>query len=180
MEEVTKKTYEEATRELVFEPCGITSCALTGNTLAERREGEVIYSDQNGYDPYGFNFTRMDSHGGWISTSHDLVRFLVQVDGFQTKPDILSPDSIKNMTKSESGSGYAKGWAVNSLNNWWHNGSLQGSLSFMVRAQNGFCMAALINSRRLNSSMDIELDRLTWDMIDQVREWPQVDLFAAG
>ena len=177
IEEVTKKSYEDAASDLVFKPCGMTSLDLTGNTLKERRPFEVIYCDQNGYDPYGFNFRRMDSHGGWISTSEDLARFLVHVDGFPTKPDILNSDSINVMT-TPSNSGYAKGWCVNRSNNWWHNGSLQGSLSFMVRADNGFCMVALINSRRWKSPMDGDLDKLTWDMIGQVNRWPSIDLFS--
>ena len=177
IEEVTKKSYEDAASDLVFKPCGMTSLDLTGNTLKERRPFEVIYCDQNGYDPYGFNFRRMDSNGGWISTSEDLARFLVHVDGFPTKPDILNSDSINVMT-TPSNSGYAKGWCVNRSNNWWHNGSLQGSLSFMVRADNGFCMVALINSRRWKSPMDGDLDKLTWDMIGQVNRWPSIDLFS--
>lgn len=177
IEEVTKQSYEDATSDLVFKPCGMTSLDLTGNTLKERKPLEVIYYDQTGYDPYGFNFRRMDSHGGWISTSEDLARFLVHVDGFQTKPDILNPDSIKVMTKPTN-SGYAKGWCVNRFNNWWHNGSLQGSLSFMVRADNGFCMVALINSRRWKSPMDSDLDKLTWNMIGQIKRWPSMDLFS--
>ena len=177
IEEVTKKSYEDAASDLVFKPCGMTSLDLTGNTLKERRPFEVIYCDQNGYDPYGFNFRRMDSHGGWISTSEDLARFLVHVDGFPTKPDILNSDSINVMT-TPSNSGYAKGWCVNRSNNWWHNGSLQGSLSFMVRADNGFCMVALINSRRWKSPMDGDLNKLTWDMIGQVNRWPSIDLFS--
>ena len=119
----------------------------------------------------------MDSHGGWISTSEDLARFLVHVDGFPTKPDILNSESINVMT-TPTNSGYAKGWCVNRSNNWWHNGSLQGSLSFMVRADNGFCMVALINSRRWKSPMDGDLDKLTWDMIGQINRWPSIDLFS--
>jgi len=177
IEEATGKPYEISASDLVFQPSGMTSLDLTGNTLEERKNLEVIYSDQTGYDPYGFNFKRMDSHGGWISTSQDLARFLVHVDGFPTKPDILNADSIKTMTTPAS-PGYAKGWCVNRFNNWWHNGSLQGSLSFMVRAQNGFCMVALINSRRWKSLMDAELDKLTWDIISKVTNWPQADLFS--
>lgn len=178
IEEITKKSYQDAVEELVFQPCGMTSCELTGNTLEERKPNEVIYLDQNGYNPYGFNFRRMDSHGGWISTSQDLARFLVHVDGFQTKIDILKPETIKIMTNSNS-NGYAMGWCVNNYNNWWHAGSLQGSLSFMVRANSGLCMVALINTRQVNSSMEENLDKLTWDMVGQIKKWPSIDLFSS-
>ena len=61
----------------------------------------------------------MDGHGGWIASARDMVRLLVAVDGFPTKPDILSPATITSMvTPSTNNANYAKGWSVNSLNNW--------------------------------------------------------------
>jgi CubicO group peptidase (beta-lactamase class C family) len=91
IEKLTGRTYEAAVRERVLRPCGISSMRISGNTLAERAGREVVYYDQDGEDPYRMNVRRMDSHGGWLATPTDLVRFLVRVDGFPTKPDILKP-----------------------------------------------------------------------------------------
>ena len=177
IEEVTKMPYPDAAHKLVFEPCGMTSLELTGNKLEQRKSLEVIYQDQSGYDPYGYNFERMDSHGGWISTAEDLVRFLVHVDGFSKKPDILTSDSIRVMTSPNS-PGYVKGWVIDNFQAWCHAGGLQGSFSYMARSKDGFCMAALINSRRINSPMDVELHKLPWEMIAQIKKWPSIDLFS--
>ena len=76
----------------------------------------------------------MDAHGGWIATARDLVRLLTAVDGFPSRPDILSAATIQTMTTpSANNINYAKGWQVNSAGNWWHGGSLHGSYSWMVR-----------------------------------------------
>jgi hypothetical protein len=46
------------------------------------------------------------------------VRVAVRVDGYATKPDLLSAASITEMTPpSLAGSGYAMGWQVNSAVN---------------------------------------------------------------
>ncbi len=88
------------------------------------------------------------------------------------------PETIKVMTTASSASaGYAKGWCVNKQNNWWHMGSLPGTTTVMVRTSHQFCWAALTNTRKTKSSIDADLDRLTWDMIGRIRTWPEEDLF---
>lgn len=178
IEKLTGQSYENYVCENVLAPCGITRMRISGNTRAERAPGEVVYYDQDGEGPYQMNVRRMDSHGGWLATPTDLVRFLVRVDGFPTKPDLLKPETIKMMTTaSPANAGYAKGWCVNKSNNWWHMGSLPGTTTVMVRAHHQFCWAALINTRKPGSSIDADLDKLTWEMIDRIKTWPEEDLF---
>ena len=176
IEKLTGKSYAEAVQQEVFKPCGIEGMRLGANSLAERNPLEVVYYDPNGEDPYGMNVRRMDSHGGWLATPTDLVRFLVRVDGFPTKPDILKPETIRIMTTgSVAAPDYAKGWCINRSNNWWHTGSLPGTTSVMVRTSGQFCWAALTNTRGANSTGN--LDRLVWDMIGKIQTWPKHDLF---
>ena len=178
IEKVTGKTYAEAVQERILTPCGIPSMRISGNTLAERAAGEVIYYDQNGEAPYRMNVRRMDSHGGWLATPTDLVRFLVRVDCFPTRPDILKPDTLQTMTTASAAShGYAKGWCVNKYHNWWHMGSLPGTLTVMVRTSGQFCWAALTNTRRSKSPMGDDLDALMWQMVGKITRWPDRDMF---
>lgn len=115
---------------------------------------------------------RMDSHGGWIARPRDLVNFLMRVSGFAAPPSILEPQSIRAMTTASAANpNYAKGWSVNSLDNWWHNGSLPGTSTIAVRTHSGFCWAAFGNSRSLNTPLDRDLDNLIWDMVRQVKSW---------
>jgi CubicO group peptidase (beta-lactamase class C family) len=170
IEKIARQSYAEFVGNAVLKRCGITDMAIAGNTLAQRRRGEVAYYGQGHENPYDMNVTRMDSHGGWIARPADLLQFAMQVDGFSA--NILKPDTIRIMTTaSRPNEGYAKGWSVNKANNWWHNGSLPGTSTIMVRTHSGYCWAAFINTRRPDSAIDGDLDQLIWTMVAQVKSW---------
>ena len=46
----------------------------------------------------GYNWEIMTAAGGWVASAHDLCKWLVAVDRFSTKPDILLPATIDTMT----------------------------------------------------------------------------------
>jgi CubicO group peptidase (beta-lactamase class C family) len=172
IERLSGQTYETYVRDVILRRCGIEDMHIAGNTLAERQPGEVRYYTQNDGDPYAMNVRRMDAHGGWIARPADLVRFATHVDGFSTTPNVLSPTAIQVMTSATPANPhYAKGWAVNQYDNWWHTGSLPGTATIMVRTHSGFCWAALTNTRRPQSGMAGDLDRLVWIMARKVAAW---------
>jgi len=172
IEKVTGRPYAEYVREAVLRRCGISEMRIAGNTLADRAEREVAYYGVGGETPYNMNVRRMDSHGGWLAKPSDLVRFAIHVDGFSASRDILAPESIREMTTATAANlQYAKGWAVNGANNWWHAGSLPGATSIMVRTASGFCWAALANSREPHGDTGGALDRMLWQMVRQVKSW---------
>jgi len=178
IEKLTGKAYVAAVEEEVFKPCGITGMRIGGNTRSERAPNEVIYYDQDHESPYGMNVRRMDAHGGWLASPTDLTRFLVRVDNFPLRPDILKSDTIRTMTTgSNINPNYAKGWCVNSRPNWWHDGSLPGTSTIMARTSGGLCWAALTNTRKMNSKINGDLDHLMWDMVGKITTWPAHDLF---
>jgi CubicO group peptidase (beta-lactamase class C family) len=171
IEKITRQGYAAFVGDAVLKRCGVTDMAIGGNTLAERQRDEVKYYGQN-EDPYGMNVTRMDSHGGWIARPADLVQFAMHVDGFAAPPNILKPETIRIMTTaSRQNADYAKGWEVNKANNWWHNGSLPGTATLVVRTHSGYCWAAFINTQRPNSALDGDMDKLIWTMVGQVKTW---------
>jgi CubicO group peptidase (beta-lactamase class C family) len=171
IEKVTGQPYEQHLKETLLRRCGISRMEIAGNTLAERAPGEVVYYGQGGEDPYNMNVRRMDSHGGWLASASDVVRFATRVDGMSAR-DILRPASIREMTTPTAANPqYAKGWAVNSVPNWWHVGSLPGTTSIIVRTASGFCWAALANSRETKADTGGALDSMMWDMVKQVRNW---------
>lgn len=186
IEEVTGLTYEAAVRQHVLAPCGISDMHIAGDTLGDRRANEVVYVQQGGANPYGIRVGRMDAHGGWIASATDVVRFLVRVDGFSTKPDILAAGSITTMatpttatTPAGGMTGYAKGWATNAAGNRWHTGDFAGSITELIRSSSGFGWAALFNSRndaQLNQ-MRTDIDNLMWTIVGRITDWPPIDLF---
>jgi CubicO group peptidase (beta-lactamase class C family) len=172
IEKVTGQPYGVHVRDAILRKCGISDMRIGGNTLAERAPAEVVYYGAGGQNPYNMNVRRMDSHGGWLATASDLVRFAIRVDGFPQAPDILKAASIREMTTPTSANPqYAKGWAVNSVPNWWHTGSLPGTTSIMVRTASGFCWAALANSREAGGDTGGAMDKMMWDMVRQVKSW---------
>lgn len=177
IESCTGKSYEEAVKELVLNPAGAKSTHIGRRTRRERQTNEVVYYDR--HDPYGENMdvARMDSHGGWISTATDLVRFAQRVDGFETPPDILNASSVKLMTTPSMGR-YALGWSTNKSNNWWHGGSFNGGSSILVRTHDGHCWAVLVNTRSYKRGYSLALDQFPWKVKAAVREWANHDLFS--
>lgn len=191
IEEISGMSYEAWMQQEVFNPLGIYDMHIGENLLADKKEREGEYVD-NGYttlDLYGSgnsvpwtyggaSVNAMDGHGGWIATSRDLVRLLVAVDGFTTKPDILQPATITTMTTpSVPASFYAKGWSVNVYNNWWHNGSISGTTSYFVRSNSGYTWAIILNKRGTTNSFWSGLDNLGWNCLSGTSTWPTHDLF---
>ena len=175
LEKLTGLTYTQAVQREVLAKCGITTMRIGGSTLAERAKMEVTYYAQDfgvllGINPYGMNIARMDSHGGWIASAGDLVQFAMRVDGFPNPPDILRAETLKTMTTPTAASEhYACGWAANKVPNWWHNGSLPGTSSILVRTASGLCWAALANIR--TEGIGLAMDQMMWKIAKAVPAW---------
>lgn len=189
IEELEGMPYEEWMKAEILEPAGICDMHLGNNLLEDRleREGGYIASGQTlscygtgEFVPWqygGLNYEAMGAHGGWIATARDLVRFLLAVDGFSTKPDILQPSTLEVMTTpSANASWYARGWVVNSANTWFHDGSLPGTRSFFVRTANGYTWAVITNYRTDAPSFSSGLDGLPWGCIASANGFPGFDL----
>jgi D-alanyl-D-alanine carboxypeptidase len=176
IEKITATPYADFIQQNILAKCGITTMEMGGNTLAEQKSDEVYYYDKGGW-AYKMDQRRMDSHGGWIATATDLVKFLVRLNYNPQKPELLKTKTLKELyTPSLSGSNYAKGWAVNSANNHWHNGSLPGEQAFAVNTSTGFSWAVLVNTRT-DGNFGGDLDRLMWQIKEAIKKWPDIDLF---
>jgi len=132
----------------------------------------------------------MDSHGAWLATAADLVRFSSSYDVPANSP-LLSLDMFNLMCSippypaqdQTAASYYGAGWLVRpeggGTYNLWHDGSLDGTFTYTVRLANGICWATVFNQR------DDLGDQPSYDNIDQemndavasVASWPAYDLF---
>ncbi len=180
IEQVTGQPYVDFVQANVLAPCGISDMAIARNKLSERLPNETEYKGQYSEDPYKMNVTRMDSHGGWLATPSDLVLFLNHLGGLPNNPGLLKPETIQIMTTpcpvypQSSPARYARGWMVrtDAPGTWWHNGSLPGSTSLMVRTATGMSWAALVNTRtEPHTEMDSALDAMMWSMVRTVPGW---------
>ena len=68
---------------------------IGANKKKNRRYKEVVYYSNR--KPYDLQMRRMDSHGGCIASSVDLLRFMVRVDGQSSKKDILKRHSLHGL-----------------------------------------------------------------------------------
>jgi CubicO group peptidase (beta-lactamase class C family) len=171
IEKITGLNYEEFIKEEVLID-GAFNMNIGEDTLALALPNEVQYYDPG--NPYAYPVRRMDSHGGWVSSATDLVRFGVRNDGFTSKSDLLTPTTFNTMmTGSSANPGYACGWSRNNVPNYWHGGSLPGLSSILVRTNSKFVWSALANSR----SPAPDLDAMMWEINAAISTWPTHDLF---
>jgi CubicO group peptidase (beta-lactamase class C family) len=204
IERVTGEAYETYVEEAILGPSGISRMKIGRSLAAARAEDEVTYYDYPGAPttpsvfteagepvpwPYGgFAIESMDSHGGWLSSAVDLMRFVTAVDGLATRPDVLQKATVDLMTArpslpdwASSDWYYALGWQVRPQGasaNWWHTGSLPGTVTILVRAYNGLAWAALFNMRPAAAdAFTSELDSALWTAVGGVTDWPSADLF---
>ena len=179
IEQVTGQPYSSYVQANILAPCGISTMQIAANKESQRAPNEVVYYGQYSEEPYKLNVTRMDSHGGWIASSTQLVQFLNHVAGAPGIPTLLTPATIQAMTTPapaypQGPARYARGWMVrdNGAGNWWHSGSLPGSTTIMVRTATGMCWAALTNTRTQPSNeIDTALDQMMWNMVRTVPAW---------
>jgi N-acyl-D-amino-acid deacylase len=145
--------------------------------------------------PYGgFNLDAMDAHGGWTASAIDLVKFASAFDKPE-KSKVLNNESIDRMFARPNdvageekslgpNSYYSCGWinrpaadgkGVDS----WHTGSLDGTATLLVRRHDGRNFAILFNARSdaetAHFGSDIR-EKLS-EALDQVVDWPEIDLF---
>ena len=207
IEALTGKKYEDAVREMVLRPAGITRMKLGRTRLANRAAGEVVYhtlaTDQRYKsvfpeekqlveEPYGeFYLEALDAHGGWIASAADLVRFAATLDG-QRPTRILKPESI---AKTESLSDppiylannrkdryYGLGWVIVSQPQgkyWFHDGLLAGTRTLLIRYRHGIVMTLLFNGQTRDvQPFFAEFGQTLVKAADEVKHWPRGDLFS--
>ena len=131
----------------------------------------------------GWSIENLDSHGGWISSAEDLVRFADLFNSptsasFLTKP--IVSEIFSNPTGDDSDVFYGYGWLVRRVNgvskvNTWHNGSLPGTSTLLVRRHDGFNWAVLFNSRDGKGAKNLStlIDPLIHRAVNRVKDWPQ-------
>ncbi len=171
IEQVTQKPYAAFAREAVLQPADVHQMTIANNRPEQRQQNEVRYYAPDGIDPYQQNVRRMDSHGGWLASATALVKFANHVTDLKPPP-ILKPALLKEMlTPSKANKNYAKGWAVNDAGNCWHDGSLDGTTTIMVRTRSRFSWAALTNASAKGGNIGGDLDDLVWKMAGKVSSW---------
>jgi CubicO group peptidase (beta-lactamase class C family) len=208
IEKASGLKYDQFVRREVLEPLRISKMRLGASLAGERVDGEVKYytpTEQQvpsvlarhpGKVPLaygGFCLEAMDSHGGWLASAVDLARFAAGLDApdsllrRETKRTLYEPPGPP-VSRDKDGilaeHYYGCGWSVRTVGksgkaNYWHNGSLPGTFTLLVRRFDGLSWAALFNQRSEDSKLpDDAIDRALHRAADAVAEWPDHDLFS--
>lgn len=206
VEKLSGKPYEEYVKTNVLAPIGVTSMRIGATRLEGRKPNEVRYYDPRLGDsvfardlnspvpqPYGaWHLEAMDSHGAWIASATDLVRFASAFDSAENCP-ILSAESVHKLFErpqglagfDEKGSPkpkyYGLGWSITESEGdrftASHGGSLPGTNTLLIRRPDGRNVALLFNTRlssKVSRVVSAVLPELK-EAINQVEEWPQHD-----
>jgi CubicO group peptidase (beta-lactamase class C family) len=193
IEKVSGMSYEDYCKKTILEPLGIYDMTLAGNLPSQKAPFEVTY-----YTPsdvllkpsiYGTGEMLTPSYGGndietlgaagaWLATAPDLMRLLLAVDGFNTKPDILTDQSIQFMTNRENGFAPV-GWKTTVKNgNWWRTGSFPGSAGMMKRQSNGISWVVLLNSSAWNGpEIYSYINNMMYKVMARIKPYQEIDLF---
>lgn len=196
LERVTGMSYEQYVTGQILAPMGVTSAAIGLTRRVDRLPGEVVYysSHPGGTSMYGdgfvsaaygssFDLPSTDSHGGWVISVADLLRFAIAVDGDPVTPEFLSPQWQQYMVQ-DGGGGYGAGWFLNP-SNWNHSGGLPGTSTILVTYVNpiqrpgldGFSVAILLNAWPQVPNFSTGFYTALLDAAEAVGSWPTNDLF---
>ena len=211
IEQVNGSDYEKYMRSEVLKPLGIYSMHIGRSLLKNRAKDEVRYYTRNNSTaiaimgkyigkpvlrPYGaWHLEAMDSHGAWIASAVDLVRFGSAVEHFNSSK-VLTEKSVSKMVARPKGIAghdntgkpkaayYGLGWAVRPVRNTgkfnrWHSGGLDGTSTILVLRHDGICWAVLFNTRQTvdGQAPSNKIDSLIHSAANSVKEWPKHDLF---
>jgi N-acyl-D-amino-acid deacylase len=203
IEKASGTSYADYVTKAVLAPLGIRRMRI-GRTLEEERaEGEVRYFPRNDKSVKsvfgdgkqmplaygGWYIEAMDSHGAWIASASELVRFASSLDDPARCP-ILKARSINAIFARPGDTGYdaagkpkdayyACGWEVrpieNGKSNTWHAGLLDGTSTLLVRRFDGFTWAVLFNTDTDAKNKDLAdiIDPQIHGVVDGIKSWPQ-------
>lgn len=144
-----------------------------GYTLAIDGSGQSVPRCNGGID-----VSLLGAAGGWVASGPEMMKFLLAIDGFPESPDILKPETIREMTTPSPYFNSLMGWrGKDEEDNWWRTGTMAGTVAHVVRQNNNVNWVVFINSSASRrAGIHTAIERTMEMAIDSVREWPMVDL----
>jgi CubicO group peptidase (beta-lactamase class C family) len=152
IEHVTGMRYADFIASSILGPIKMSATFQGSSFLSGRHAGEAryfpcpgepqrksVFPPFNPVDaPYGsFDLENMDSYGGWVSSVLDLLGFVNGVfEGGYLNPSSIAEITTNSISSGATGASWGLGWglaAARSGFNFWHNGVLNGTTSYVVR-----------------------------------------------
>lgn len=194
VEEITGMDYEDYVQFAILHPLGIYDMHIGKSFKDDLFVNEVSYYEAPGamkiwaYDGsrqlvpivYGGNHLQLlGAAGGWVSSAPELAKFMVAIDGFDSRPDILSKRTINLMTHSNGRSKHLLGWrGTDGYGTWWRTGTMSGTSALIMRHKNETNWVMLVNtSTKKSSKIHNDVSRTMFKALRTVDEWSEEDMF---
>ena len=194
IEKASGLNYELYVQSKVLQPLGIYNMELGHNHRNNKLAAEVNYYEQpdaiqimacdgsgslapksNG----GNNLLALEAAGAWVGSATDIMKLLLALDGFSYPADILSQESINEMTTPKA-TGYAPlGWrSTNRYGHWIRTGSMAGTSAVLKRRPDGVSFVILCNtSAWIGPDYPFKLASFADREINRIKTLPDHDLF---
>lgn len=162
IEKVSGTDYETFIQENVLKPAGCFDMHLAGNYYEDRLPNETRYYMHAGsplceeYNLSGRMVERCyggnDIHGlsgagAWCGSPAELCRFVASIDGKPEVADIISPESVAEMTEYFDPETYSLGWNdTKPSGEWTRTGTLGGTSALVKYYPDGECWIMITNT----------------------------------
>ena len=162
IEKVTGENYERWIRENVLYPAGCFDMHIGKNSYEQRfpnetryfptkSEGKVQKYDNSGVmvdRVYGGNdITALQGAGAWVASAPEVAKLVAAIDGKDEVKDILSAQSIAQMTTPTDSVTYAIGWVdTKETGEWTRTGTLSGTSALIKCYPDGECWVFITNT----------------------------------
>ena len=194
IEKITGMEYEDYVQFAVLHPLGIYDMHIGRSYKEYRFRNEVTYYDLThapeiwSYDGsrklvpiiYGGNpIELLGAAGGWVASAPELAKLMVAIDGFSSRPDFLSTQTIETMTYSAKRSRQLLGWrGSDGHGTWWRTGTFSGSTALLLRHHKDINFVILLNTGTYKESkIHNDISHTMFQAIHNIKTWPEYDLF---
>ena len=196
IEKASGMTYEDYIRKHVLEPAGCYDMQIARNFRHQKHRREVTYYGHapedliESYDGSGLmrereygghNIEGLQGAGAWVCSAAELLRLVASIDGKPGVPDILSKESIAQMTTTLRKGDFPYGWARMQAKGGvlTRTGTMSGTSAYIKSHANGLSYVLITNtSSYRGASFTNRIGQTIDNALTRVKEWPTtVDLF---
>ena len=163
IERVSGQDYEDFIKENVLYPAGCFDMHIASNYYEEKKDNEVRYYTHEGEGKFieeynksgrivercygGNNIPLLSGAGAWCSSTAELARFVAAIDGRPEIEDILSIESINQMTGYFDKDTFSIGWNdTYPSKGWSRTGTLAGTSALIHYFPDGECWILVTNT----------------------------------
>ncbi len=162
IEKVSGVSYEEFIQENVLRPAGCVGFRIAGNYYSDKFPEEVRYYVQKDDEPAeefnnsgrkvsrcygGNNVAGLSGAGAWVGSTPELALLVASIDGRPEVPDIISRESVEQMTEYFDPDTYSLGWNdTKPTGEWTRTGTFAGTSALVKYYPDGECWVFLTNT----------------------------------